>query len=77
MTRQFTEAGRTRINNERTIPLERYEEEDCADRAEYLEALTDEYGVSLREVLALADVLGPDEDFDGLLTSLQDAEGDW
>jgi hypothetical protein len=69
---QFTEAGRTRINNERTIPLERYQEDGCEDRAQYLESLCEEYEVGLREVVALADLLGPEEDFDGLVTTLQD-----
>ena len=69
---KFTEEGRTRINNERTIPLDRYKEDGCEDRAEYLENLVIEHGISLREIMALADLLGPEEDFDGLVTTLQD-----
>ena len=41
-----------------------------ASRSEYLESLCDEYPRAL--VYALADVLGPGEDFDGLVTSLED-----
>ena len=45
-----------------------------ANRREYLESLTDEYPAEL--VYALADILGPGEDFDGLITALEDhAEG--
>lgn len=44
-------------------------------RTDYLLGLSDEYNVPLGVVLALADVLGPSEDFDGLVTSLEDAEG--
>jgi hypothetical protein len=44
------------------------------DRADYLETLCEEYP---REIVhTLADLLGPSEDFDGLVTSLEDfAEG--
>jgi len=72
MTARFTEAGRTRVNNERTIPLERYQEDGCEDRAEYMEMLAEDHGISLREVLAIADLLGPEEDFDGLVCHCQD-----
>lgn len=40
-------------------------------RRAYLESLCDEYPRSA--VFALASVLGPSEDFDGLLTALEDA----
>ena len=49
-----------------------YQREGFANRAEYLQSLADNNGVSLDTVLALADVLGPNEDFDGLVTSLED-----
>ena len=44
-------------------------------RTDYLLSLADEYDVPQEVVMALADVLGPNEDFDGLITSLEDAEG--
>ena len=44
-------------------------------RTDYLLSLADEYDVPQEVVMALADVLGPSEDFDGLITSLEDAEG--
>jgi hypothetical protein len=40
------------------------------DRAEYLASLCDEYDPTI--VRLLADLLGPDEDFDGLVSSLED-----
>ena len=44
-------------------------------RTDYLLSLADEYDVPSYVVFALADVLGPNEDFDGLIISLEDAEG--
>jgi hypothetical protein len=52
--------------------LESYLEYGAETRAEYLEMLADDYGVDLDTVHAMADVLGPMEDFDGLVTSLED-----
>jgi len=49
-----------------------YTENGYADRAEYLSDLSVDYGIELRTVLHLADLLGPDEDFDGLVTTIQD-----
>ena len=61
-----------RLNRERTIPLERYQEDGAIDRFGYLETLADDHGVEFDVVLTLVDVLGPEEDFDGLVTSLED-----
>jgi len=52
--------------------LESYLEYGAENRAEYLEMLSEDYGVDLDAVHAMADVLGPTEDFDGLVTSLED-----
>jgi hypothetical protein len=52
--------------------LESYLEYGAETRAEYLEMLADDYGIDLDTVHAMADVLGPNEDFDGLVTSLED-----
>jgi hypothetical protein len=49
-----------------------YQREGYANRAEYLQSLADDFGVDLSTVQALADVLGPNEDFDGLVTTLED-----
>lgn len=42
------------------------------DREDYLSCLAEDYGVDLDTVKALADLLGPNEDFDGLVTALED-----
>jgi hypothetical protein len=52
--------------------LESYLEYGAESRAEYLEMLSEDYGIDLDIVHAMADVLGPMEDFDGLVTSLED-----
>jgi hypothetical protein len=44
----------------------------CHSRQEYFEMLADEYGVDVEVVETLADALGPNEDFDGLPSILED-----
>ncbi len=51
-----------------------YKNHGYENRKDYLEQLAEESGVDLETVLALSDVLGPTEDFDGLVTSLEDIE---
>jgi hypothetical protein len=63
------------INAKRTIRIERYEEDGYFDRFGYLKGLADEHGVSLRTVIEMSELLGPEEDFDGLVTSLEDGLG--
>lgn len=60
-----------------TANQELYLEHGCETREEYLEYLSEEYGIDIDTVKSLADMLGPTEDFDGLVTSLQDASDDW
>lgn len=51
-----------------------YTEHGFDNRTEYLKELAQEYAPAV--VYALADMLGQEEDFDGLVTSLEDyAEG--
>ena len=49
-----------------------YTDNGYKNRSEYLEELSDMTGVDLDTVCVLADVLGENEDFDGLVTSLED-----
>lgn len=49
-----------------------YIENGFKNRDHYLQCLAEDHGVPLSIVLSLADLLGPDEDFDGLVTSLLD-----
>ena len=60
------------------IRPEVYQENGYKNRDDYLNSLSEDYGVPIDAVLALADVLGPDEDFDGLVSNLEDAMyGGW
>lgn len=61
-----------RLNAERTIPLDRYRADGAIDRFGYLENLAADHGVDFETILTLTDVLGPEEDFDGLVTTLED-----
>lgn len=49
-----------------------YTDEGYKNRNDYLESLAEEYSISIENVLVAADMLGPDEDFDGLITTLED-----
>ena len=49
-----------------------YRENGYKDREDYLRELAAENGMDFETVCALADILGPDEDFDGLRTSVED-----
>lgn len=49
-----------------------YKRNGYKDREEYLNSLAEEYGVSKMVVFSLADMLGPNEDFDGLINALED-----
>jgi len=48
-------------------------------RAEYLKGLAKEFGLPWSIVAIAAQMLGPNEDFDGLITTLEDAaeSGEW
>lgn len=49
-----------------------YKQKGYADRYDYLSCMAEEHDVPMDAVEALADLLGPDEDFDGLINALQD-----
>ena len=50
--------------------MNEYQLNGYANRKEYLEELCEEYPRDI--VYALSDILGSSEDFDGLITSLED-----
>ena len=52
-----------------------YQRNGYKHRQDYLESLADDYEIDLETVLALAEVLGPSEDFDGLVSAIEDIEG--
>jgi hypothetical protein len=50
----------------------RYTANGYRDRNEYLNTLADDIGIDTMAVRMIADMLGPSEDFDGLVTELED-----
>ncbi len=65
--------AQTQEEARRRIEATRYEMHGYKDRQQYLEDLYGEYGQDV--VDALASILGAEEDFDGLVSALQDYEG--
>ena len=51
-----------------------YKEHGFSNRQEYLNSLAEEYGCSLYLVTSLSDMFGEAEDFDGLVSALNDFE---
>ena len=51
-----------------------YQENGYTDRDDYLNCLSEDYNVSIEDVYSLAEMLGENEDFDGLVSALEDAE---
>jgi len=49
-----------------------YTDNGYESRKDYLKTLAEENGVPYSAVLSLASMLGPDEDFDGLVTGIED-----
>ena len=52
-----------------------YEEHGYDSRKDYLDNLAEDFGVDTDTVYTLASMLGKIEDFDGLVTSLEDMDG--
>ena len=61
--------GRTTLMDENI-----YQQNGYADRDDYLTCLSEDYGVPIETVQSLADMLGESEDFDGLVSALEDVE---
>ena len=51
-----------------------YQQNEYTDRDNYLTCLSEDYGVSIDDVYSLAEMLGENEDFDGLVCALEDTE---
>jgi hypothetical protein len=49
-----------------------YTDEGYTSRKDYLECLADDMGVDVQVVFTMASLLGPSEDFDGLVTAIED-----
>ena len=59
---------------DKTMDENIYQENGYADRDDYLTCLSEDYGVPIESVYSLAEMLGEHEDFDGLVSALEDAE---
>ena len=51
-----------------------YQENGYADRDDYLTCLSEDYDISIESIYSLAEMLGENEDFDGLVSALEDIE---
>ena len=51
-----------------------YQENGYADRDDYLTCLSENYNIPIEDVYSLAEMLGENEDFDGLVCALKDIE---
>ncbi|TXH59259.1 MAG: RNA polymerase [Desulfurellales bacterium] len=50
-----------------------YRQNGYADREDYLSCIAEDYGYDLETIVRpLAELLGPNEDFDGLVSALED-----
>lgn len=49
-----------------------YKRHGYDSREEYLESLADDFGIDPERVYMMADILGESEDFDGLVSELED-----
>ena len=49
-----------------------YTENGYTSRRDYLVSIADDMGIDESTVFAMADILGPNEDFDGLVCELED-----
>ena len=52
-----------------------YQQQGYESRRHYLNCLADDLEIDRSTVYMMAQMLGPDEDFDGLVTSLEDYAG--
>ena len=51
-----------------------YQQNGYVDRNDYIICLAEDYRISIDDVYSLAEMLGENEDFDGLICALEDAE---
>lgn len=49
-----------------------YQKHGYEDREDYLRSLAEDHGVDYDDVKMIAGMLGPSEDFDGLISTLED-----
>jgi hypothetical protein len=51
---------------------EQYNAQGYKDRDDYLTGLAQDFGIDITAVRMISDMLGPSEDFDGLISDLED-----
>ena len=51
-----------------------YTRKGYKDRRDYLKCLAEDYGIKYSTVYTLASMLGENEDFDGLISALEDMD---
>lgn len=51
-----------------------YQQNGYTDRDDYLTCLSEDFAISIEDVYSLAETLGENEDFDGLVSTLEDAK---
>lgn len=49
-----------------------YQQHGYTDRLDYLKGISDEHNVPLNVVVSVAELMGDGEDFDGLVSAVQD-----
>lgn len=54
-----------------------YEENGYSNREDYLKSLAEDFDMGYEDVVMLATTLGEEEDFDGLITVLEDHCEGW
>jgi hypothetical protein len=54
-----------------------YQENGYTSRRDYLDSLAEDFGIDKQTVYSLASLLGSNEDFDGLVTALEDIGGNY
>lgn len=69
----LTERSRQRLNERSVYPQSTYQDHGYTDRADYVQGLVNDHGIDA--VRAIYSVLGPEEDFDGVVTGLEDFIG--
>jgi len=58
-----------------TDNLNIYQQNGYDNRDDYLQCLAEDFGVPLETVYSLAEILGENEEWDALISALEDAEG--
>ena len=59
---------------DKTMDENIYQQNGYADRNDYIICLAEDYRISIDDVYCLAEMLGENEDFDGLICALEDSE---